>query len=997
MHASSFENMRKCFEKYGSRLPMLCQSPVTIVEIGSADINGSYRKIFPAPAFQYIGADLQAGEGVDVVIKDPYHAPLPDNFADIVISGQMLEHCEFFWLAFLDMMRILKPNGLLFLIAPSAGPIHNYPVDCYRFYPDAYRALAKHGNCQLLDVWHDDRGPWQDLVGVFYKGAMVDAEKLCQKNYDAASMMGTEPYLLRGQAAQNSEEETVRGTIFYRDILDLLHLTLKPSRYVEIGVRHGASLSLAQCPAIGIDPIPEINIALPKHVQIFRETSDWFFAEHAAQAIGDSVDLAFIDGMHRFEYALRDFMNIELFSHEGTVVVFDDIFPNHPKQARRDRQTQVWTGDVWKIVPCLRKYRPDLTLIPINTKPTGLLIILGLDRNNRVLREQYNPVVREFLEMAATPPADILNRENAYDDLSGELFSLLHTISEARLKSDRQTIIRQSLATWRQPRSFCSSHSRTVAIKNLRLSVIVVCYNMHRELPRTIRSLSSVMQKDIEPEDYEIIIVDNGSSSAYAQEEFNFPRTNIRWLRTDIGSVSPAHAVNQGLQIAKGELIGVLIDGARIASPGLLAGALQAQKMHPRPVIATPNFHLGQEVQMSAVKNGYNQLTEDLLLKESNWTADGYRLFNISVFAGSSSNGWFAPIAESNAFFLTQDLWKELGGYDEKFVLPGGGLVNLDTYRRACTIPDSRLFILLGEGTFHQVHGGIATNALVSPCEAFHHEYVRIRGQAFAAPTIEPVFVGRVRPEVLKSIAFSASNNHANQSSVMSDRELKTPDVEGNINVAGRSFVTAVDASLLSSIQNGVLKTHYRGRQFLKSPFDVMLYLQLIQKIRPKTILEIGTKEGGSVLWFADMLLAHGIDGRVIGIDINPIPPIHDSRIKLLQGDACHLDQVLSKAFLDTLPHPFLVVEDSAHIFETTDAVLRFFDGYLLSGDYIAIEDGILQFFAEEIYKKYNNGPNRAVVAFLEEHAGQYAVDEYLCDFFGKNVTYNPNGYLRKI
>ena len=86
----------------------------------------------------------QAGPGVDIVLDDPYRLPFGDGEVDVVVSGQMLEHCEFFWLSFGEMLRILKPDGYLFLIVPSAGPIHNYPVDCYRFYPDAMKALAKY-------------------------------------------------------------------------------------------------------------------------------------------------------------------------------------------------------------------------------------------------------------------------------------------------------------------------------------------------------------------------------------------------------------------------------------------------------------------------------------------------------------------------------------------------------------------------------------------------------------------------------------------------------------------------------------------------------------------------------------------------------------------------------------------------------------------------------------------------------------------------------------
>ena len=162
---------------------------------------------------------------------------------------------------------------------------------------------------------------------------------------------------------------------------------------------------------------------------------------------------------------------------------------------------------------------------------------------------------------------------------------------------------------------------------------------------------------------------------------------------------------------------------------------------------------------MRSVPLGYDQQEEDRLLDSVDWTHDGYRLFDISVFAGSSAGGWFAPLSESNALFLTKKLWEELGGYDERFRSPGGGLVNLDTYARACALPDSQLITLLGEGTFHQVHGGVATNATVHPWDTFHDEYVAIRGYPFAKPDVVPLFLGFVDRHVIPSIALSVGGS----------------------------------------------------------------------------------------------------------------------------------------------------------------------------------------------------------------------------------------------
>lgn len=172
MHKSSYEHMQDLVSRY-----LHPQLPLSVMDIGSYDVNGSYRTLFGNPNWKYTGIDLEKGPGVDVVLKSPYRLPFPSGSFDLVISGQAFEHVEYFWMSWLEMLRVLRPNGRIFLIAPSRGPEHRYPQDCWRFYPDGYRALARFGSCELLEVttdWepHPDpgSGPWGDTVGVFRKG-----------------------------------------------------------------------------------------------------------------------------------------------------------------------------------------------------------------------------------------------------------------------------------------------------------------------------------------------------------------------------------------------------------------------------------------------------------------------------------------------------------------------------------------------------------------------------------------------------------------------------------------------------------------------------------------------------------------------------------------------------------------------------------------------------------------------------------------------------------
>jgi hypothetical protein len=288
-----------------------------------------------------------------------------------------------------------------------------------------------------------------------------------------------------------------------------------------------------------------------------------------------------------------------------------------------------------------------------------------------------------------------------------------------------------------------------------RISVVLVAYEMRRELPRTIQSLSPAMQRGIEAADYELVVVDNGSAEPPDREQCEAYGASITWLRIDDASPSPVAAINQGIAAARAPLVGAMIDGARLASPGVLRHALLAARLHRRPVIATLGFHLGSDLQRLSIADGYDRDAEDALLAEAGWTEDGYRLFGISTFAGSSRSGWFETPQESNALFMPAELWAELGGFDERFAAPGGGFANTDVFTRACELPTVRLVVLLGEGTFHQLHGGVVTNDPLVRREALREEYRTLRGREPGPPAVRPTYLGTPHAEAVASISHS--------------------------------------------------------------------------------------------------------------------------------------------------------------------------------------------------------------------------------------------------
>lgn len=210
-------------------------------------------------------------------------------------------------------------------------------------------------------------------------------------------------------------------------------------------------------------------------------------------------------------------------------------------------------------------------------------------------------------------------------------------------------------------------------------------------------------------------------------------------------------------------------------------------------------------------------------------------------------------------------------------------------------------------------------------------------------------------------------------------------------------YACGLPSPVLGSIQEGVLRTIYKGVRFWKSPFDVVIYMQLIQRLKPGTILEIGTLDGGSAVWFADQMEMACLLPNVISIDKLSQPKLQDRRIRFLEADALKLAEGLRYLDLNALPRPWLVVEDSAHTYDTTSAVLHFFDPLLQRGDYIVVEDGIVRNLPGRKYREYDDGPCRAVRDFLNGRSSTYKVDSSCCNFFGTNYTWNPGSFLFRV
>ncbi|MGY1715967.1 class I SAM-dependent methyltransferase [Geodermatophilus sp. SYSU D01106] len=203
------------------------------------------------------------------------------------------------------------------------------------------------------------------------------------------------------------------------EMLAELHRLLRPRNYLEIGIDTGMSLSLSRVPSIGIDPAFRITEELDTHVQLVRATSDDFFRDNnpTERFGGAPLDFAFVDGMHWAEFALRDLIYVEAYTRATSVIVIDDMLPRDTAEAARERHTHEWTGDVFKVTTALRRLRPDLVVLEVDTAPTGTVVVLLPDATSSVLVENYAKLERRFVQ-ARDPqavPDRVLSRTEAVD------------------------------------------------------------------------------------------------------------------------------------------------------------------------------------------------------------------------------------------------------------------------------------------------------------------------------------------------------------------------------------------------------------------------------------------------------------------------------------------------------------------------------------------------------------------------------------------------------
>ncbi|MBI2353840.1 MAG: class I SAM-dependent methyltransferase [Deltaproteobacteria bacterium] len=241
---------------------------------------------------------------------------------------------------------------------------------------------------------------------LFHAAALREAGNISSARDIAEKLLVVDPedWDALSEIAQCDMQELFLPQDYY-DVLHTIHTRLKLENYLEIGVAQGRSLALARCGTtpVGVDPATgskeEIYFHSPEAApQLFRMTSDDFFSSiNLPEILGKrAIDVAFLDGLHLFEQTLRDFINVERFASPDSMILIHDCLPVNALVAERNRKSAFWLGDVWKIIPCLKTIRPDLDIVTLPVKPSGLAVIRNLDPSSRILERQFDSITEHF-------------------------------------------------------------------------------------------------------------------------------------------------------------------------------------------------------------------------------------------------------------------------------------------------------------------------------------------------------------------------------------------------------------------------------------------------------------------------------------------------------------------------------------------------------------------------------------------------------------------------
>jgi len=522
------------------------------------------------------------------------------------------------------------------------------------------------------------------------------------------------------------------------------------------------------------------------------------------------------------------------------------------------------------------------------------------------------------------------------------------------------------------------------------LSVVVVFYNMRREAARTLHSLSRAYQEGLERTSYEVIAVENGSDPDQRLGRAFVEDFGPEFRYIDLGdeaSPSPVGALNRGIAASRGRNVALMIDGAHVLTPGVLRFGLQGLATYAPAIVATQQWYVGPGQQGDAMGSGYDQSFEDRLFRRVQWPSNGYRLFEIGHFVGDRD--WLDGVWESNCMFASRAQLEQVGAFEERFTMPGGGYANLELYERLGSAPDITVCSILGEGSFHQVHGGTTTNQTEAEerrarVHGYGEHYAQLRGRAFRGAGKPIHFVGRIttaaarrtKPRRMSTGVFGETAE-----AVDGRPEQPTP-VPDDLR---SSFTEAVWRNLAWR------RTTWLGEPISTAPTDLLAYQEILSRVRPDWVLEIGASDEGRARFLASIceLIDHG---QVLSLrppeasgDAVPRP-----RLRVLAESPSDPD--VRRRVHDLVGSGTAVVVLGACADRATTA--RQFEDYadlVGVGSYVVVTDTVVN--GRPVWPSFGPGPCEAVKQVLKAH-GEFVADPEMEKYA---LSFNPGGFLRRV
>jgi cephalosporin hydroxylase len=523
------------------------------------------------------------------------------------------------------------------------------------------------------------------------------------------------------------------------------------------------------------------------------------------------------------------------------------------------------------------------------------------------------------------------------------------------------------------------------------LTIVVVFYNMRREAARTLQSLSRSYQEGIADVSYEVIALENGSDDEEKLGESFVRSFGPEFRYIDLGSEatpSPAVALNRGIREGKGRAFALMIDGAHVLTPGVIHFGLAGLATYAPAIVATQQWYIGPGQQGDAMRDGYNQEYEDRLFESIRWPSAGQRMFEIGHFVGDRD--WFDGVWESNCMFVPRTLLAQVGGFDESFSVAGGGYANLEFYERLGSAPNVTVCTIMGEGSFHQIHGGTTTNQ--SDAEerrarvfGYSQDYAELRGRFFRGPGKPLHYVGRMSTEAARRSKPRRLSTKAFADAAGGDRDAMPTVATPVPDELKWAFVDSVWRNLPWT------DTTWLGHGIATAPTDLLAYQEMIFRVRPDWVIETGTGDGARALFLASMCDLVGC-GEVVSIDLHRAealpehPRLH--YITADPNDAAAVEAV--RAILGETSNA-LVVLGSRLGRELTNAQFEAYSPFVGVGSYVVVTDTIVN--GHPVWPGFGPGPAEAVKQILNRR-GDFLSDPTLEKY---SFTFNPNGVLRRV